>query len=84
LGCQRHWVYGWEQKSPNKELNVLEGRTIIKALRISSDDILRALGGLSEKFVHCVTLTEMASKAAIRNYNTHKAAPWKRLHQQKH
>lgn len=61
-----------------------KGKRITEALLISSDDILRALGGLPENFVHCVTLAEMALKAAIRDYNDYKIAPWKRLYQQKH
>jgi nitrogen fixation NifU-like protein len=63
---------------------MVEGKTIGETLRISPDDILRALGGLPENFVHCATLAEMALKAAIRDYNAYKAAPWKRLYQQKY
>jgi len=63
---------------------MVESRTIREALRISSDDILRALGGLPENFVHCATLAEMALKAAIRDYAAYKAAPWKRLYEKKY
>ena len=63
---------------------MVKGKRIIEALGVSSDDILRALGGLPENFVHCATLAEMALKAAIRDYNAYKAAPWKRLYQQKY
>jgi len=59
-------------------------RTIREALGVSSVDILRALGGLPENFVHCATLAETALKAAIRDYIAYKAAPWKRLYQQKY
>lgn len=61
-----------------------KGKRIVEALRISPDDILRALGGLPKNFAHCATLADMALKAAIRDYNDYKAAPWKRLYQQKH
>jgi len=63
---------------------MVESRTIREALRLSSDDILRALGGLPENFVHCAALAEMALKAALRDYEAYKAAPWKRLYPQKH
>jgi nitrogen fixation NifU-like protein len=63
---------------------MVENRTIREALRISSDDILRALGGLPENFVHCAALAEMTLKAAIRDYTAYKAAPWKRLYEQKY
>jgi nitrogen fixation NifU-like protein len=63
---------------------MVENRTIREVLRISSVDILRALGGLPENFVHCATLAEMALKAAIRDYKAYKAAPWKRLYEQKY
>ena len=63
---------------------MVESRTIREALMISSDDVLRALGGLPENFVHCAALAEMALKAAIRDYRAYEAAPWKRLYEQKY
>ncbi|MBE9502150.1 MAG: iron-sulfur cluster assembly scaffold protein [Chloroflexi bacterium] len=63
---------------------MVKGKRVTEALWISPDDILRALGGLPENFVHCATLADTALKAAIRDYNIYKAAPWKRLYQQKH
>lgn len=62
---------------------MVKGKRITEALRISPDDILRALGGLPESFVHCATLADTALKAAIRDYNAYKTSPWKRLYQQK-
>jgi NifU-like protein involved in Fe-S cluster formation len=55
-----------------------------KALKISSSDILRALGGLPENFVHCAALAEMTLRAAIRDYEAYKGAPWKRLYERKY
>jgi nitrogen fixation NifU-like protein len=63
---------------------MIEGRTIREALRISSVDILRALGGLPENFVHCAALAEMTLKAAIIDYKAYKGAPWKRLYERKY
>ena len=62
---------------------MVKGKTITEALWISSDDILRALGGLPENLVHCAALAEMALKAAIKDYNVYKASPWKRFYQKK-
>ena len=63
---------------------LVKGKRIAEALGISSDDILRALGGLPENFVHCATLAEAALKVAIRDYNAYKAAPWKRFYERKY
>jgi nitrogen fixation NifU-like protein len=63
---------------------MVENRTIREALKISSSDILKALGGLPENFVHCAALAETALKAAIRDYEAYKAAPWKRLYEKKY
>ena len=52
---------------------MVKGKRITEASRISPGDILRPLGGLPENFVHYATLAEMALKAA----------PWKILYQQK-
>ena len=63
---------------------MMEGRTVIEALKTSSDDVLKALGGLPENFAHCAALAETALKAAIRDYEAYKAAPWKRLYERKY
>jgi nitrogen fixation NifU-like protein len=63
---------------------MIEGRTIGETLKISSSDILEALKGLPENFVHCAALAETALKAAIRDYEAYKAAPWKRLYERKY
>ena len=63
---------------------MVENRAIREALRISSSDILEALKGLPENFVHCAALAETALKAAIRDYEAYKAAPWKRLYERKY
>jgi nitrogen fixation NifU-like protein len=64
--------------------DIARGKTIREALGISSDDILKALGGLPEAFVHCAALAEMALKAAIRDYKVYDTAPWKRLYERKY
>ena len=44
------------------------GKRTEKALSISQDDILKALGGLPEESVHCALLASNTLKAAIKNY----------------
>ena len=63
---------------------LIEGKTIKKALAIKQDDSLRELGGLPEQFVHCAALAEDTLKAAIRYYADYAVAPWKRLYQRKY
>jgi nitrogen fixation NifU-like protein len=63
---------------------MIEGRTIREALKFSSSDILKALKGLPDNFVHCAALAETALKAAIRDYEAYKATPWKRLYERKY
>jgi nitrogen fixation NifU-like protein len=64
--------------------DIARGKTIREALGVSSDDILKALGGLPKTFVHCAALAEMALKTAIRDYKAYDTAPWKRLYEQKY
>lgn len=59
------------------------GKGIADALQISPDDVINALGGLPENYVHCATLGCRTLKNAIINYNSFKDAPWKRLYGQK-
>jgi nitrogen fixation NifU-like protein len=61
---------------------MVRGKTIPEALRISPDHILKALGGLPENLVHCATLANSTLRAAIRDYTRYKDSPWKRLYQQ--
>ena len=63
---------------------MVKGKRIKDALRISSEDILRALGGLPENYIHCAALADKTLKAAIRDYNAYKDAPWKRLYRQQY
>jgi nitrogen fixation NifU-like protein len=45
-----------------------KGKTIEEALKISEDDIVRALGGLPENKKHCSNLGANALKNAINDY----------------
>jgi nitrogen fixation NifU-like protein len=47
---------------------LVKGKTVDEALRITKDDIISALGGLPEAKVHCSVLADDALKDAIRDY----------------
>ncbi len=60
---------------------MIKGKTIGSALRISKDDILKELGGLPVQFVHCAKLAKDTLNMAIIDYNSYKSTPWKRAYQ---
>lgn len=45
-----------------------KGKTLIEALKISEEDIIKALGGLPEAKKHCSNLGVQALKNAINDY----------------
>jgi nitrogen fixation NifU-like protein len=47
---------------------LVKGRTVEDALKITKNDLLSVLGGLPEQKVHCSMLAEDALKDAIRDY----------------
>jgi nitrogen fixation NifU-like protein len=49
-----------------------KGKSITEALKISQQDVLRALGGLPEESQHCALLAADTLKEAIRNYRAMK------------
>jgi len=55
-------------------------KNIIEARKISSQDVLNALGGLPEESQHCAFLAANTLKAAIGNYLAMKKEPWKRAY----
>lgn len=57
------------------------GMKITQALRLRPDDILRALGGLPEEFIHCTDLATTTLKAAILDLMSYRRAPRKRLYE---
>ena len=52
-------------------------RSIPEVLKISQQDILKALGGLPEESAHCALLAANTLKEAIKDYITLKKEPWK-------
>ena len=57
-----------------------KGKSIIDAWKISQDDILDALGGLSEDSLHCALLAANTLKEAIKDFLAFKTEPWKRAY----
>jgi len=47
---------------------MVKGRTVDEALRITKDDIVKALNGLPEYKVHCSVLADDSLKDAVRDY----------------
>jgi nitrogen fixation NifU-like protein len=47
-----------------------KGKTVSDALKITKDDIIKALGGLPAIKVHCSILADEALKKAVENYQS--------------
>ncbi len=59
---------------------MVKGKTISEARKVSQQDVLSALGGLPEESEHCALLAANTLKAAIRDYLAMKREPWKRAY----
>jgi nitrogen fixation NifU-like protein len=59
---------------------LIKGKSIAEALRITQEDILNSLGGLPEESHHCALLAANTLKQAVRDYITLKNEPWKRAY----
>ena len=47
---------------------MVKGKTVEEALRLTNEEVVRSLGGLPEAKIHCSVLAEDALKKAIENY----------------
>jgi len=56
------------------------GKSVSKALKITQQDVLNALGGLPEESIHCALLAANTLKEAIKDYFTLKNEPWKKAY----
>jgi len=59
---------------------LVRGKSIIEAQRISQQDILDALGGLPEESQHCALLAANTLREAIRDYLMVKREPWRKAY----
>jgi nitrogen fixation NifU-like protein len=59
---------------------LVRGKSVAQAQRITQDDILDALGGLPEESLHCALLAANTLREAIRDYLAFKNEPWKRAY----
>ena len=71
---------GTSVASGSMATQLAKGRSIPEVLKISQQDILKALGGLPEESVHCALLAANTLKEAVRDYITLKNEPWKRAY----
>jgi nitrogen fixation NifU-like protein len=60
-----------------------KGKAVSEALKITRDDVLKALGGLPEESQHCAQLAADTLKAALRDYLAYKNEPWRRAYRQR-
>ena len=59
---------------------VVKGKAVPQARKISQNDVLSALGGLPEESEHCALLAANTLKGAVRDYLAMKKEPWKRAY----
>jgi len=71
---------GTSVASGSMATELAKGRSIPGILKISQQDILKALGGLPEESAHCALLAANTLKEAIKDYITLKKEPWKRAY----
>jgi len=59
---------------------LVKGKSIGEAQKITQDDLLDALGGLPEESLHCALLAANTVGEAIKDYLAFKKEPWKRAY----
>ena len=64
----------------NMVTEMVKGKTLVEAQRISQQDVLDALGGLPQENQHCALLAANTLKEAIKDYFVLKNEPWKRAY----
>jgi len=60
---------------------LVKGKSLAKAIKISQEDVLNSLGGLPEESQHCALLATDTLKAAIKDCITLQKEPWKKAYQ---
>ena len=59
---------------------LVKGKNITGAQKVTQHDILSALGGLPEESLHCALLAAGTLKKAIKDYFALKKEPWKKAY----
>jgi len=59
---------------------MVNGKSITEAQKISQQNVLDALGGLPDESKHCALLAANTLKEAVRDYLTMKREPWKKAY----
>jgi len=59
---------------------MVKGKSVSEAQKITQRDVLDALDGLPQESEHCALLAANTLKAAIRDYIAMKHEPWKRAY----
>jgi nitrogen fixation NifU-like protein len=60
---------------------LVRGKSLKHALRISGEQIFSCLGGLPKEHAHCADLAANALKGAVKDALEHLKEPWKRAYQ---
>ena len=53
--------------------DLIKGKTIEQALKVTNDDVLKVLGGLPEPKVHCSVLAKEGIEEAVKDYRKKQA-----------
>jgi nitrogen fixation protein NifU and related proteins len=59
---------------------LVKGKTVQEALKISPEDIIVAVEGLPIEHRHCADLASTTLKEALKDYLANKQEPWKRAY----
>ena len=59
---------------------LVKGKRIPAAHKLTQEAVLHALGGLPDEHVHCTLLAVNTLKEAIKNYYAVRKEPWKKLY----
>jgi len=62
---------------------LVKGKNITGAQKVTQQDVLSALGGLPEESLHCALLATETLKEAIKDYFALKEEPWKKAYRQR-
>jgi len=59
---------------------LIKGKSVPGARKVTQQDILNALGGLPEESLHCTRLAAETLKEAIKDYFALRREPWKKAY----